>query len=71
MSCINPDGTLTGTAEKVMSAMKIPARDTEIGAQIGFPVYLVRSSLRQLVELGLVEEMDDCYMLTELGKSKL
>jgi predicted transcriptional regulator len=71
MSCINADGTLTKTAEKVMSVIGDSSKDTEIAAQINFPVYLVRSSLRQLVELGLVCEVDKRYSLTELGIEKL
>ncbi len=71
MSCINSDGTLTKTAEKVISGMQKPSKDAEIAAQIEFPVYLVRSSLRQLIELGLVNEEDGQYALTELGHEKL
>ena len=71
MSCINADGTLTKTAEKVMSAMGTPSKDAEIAARISFPVFLVRSSLRQLVELGLVSESGGQYALTELGRQKL
>ena len=71
MSCINSDGTLTKTAEKVMSAIETPSKDAKIAARISFPVYLVRSSLRQLVELGLVSEIDGEYALTEAGQAKL
>ena len=71
MSCINADGTLTKTAEKVMSAIPTPSKDAEIAARIHFPVYLVRSSLRQLVELGFVSEVEGSYALTELGRDAL
>ncbi len=71
MGCINSDGTLTNTAKKVMQVLKIPAVDTEIANQISFPVYLIRSSLRELNEIGLIAKMDENYSLTELGAEYL
>jgi hypothetical protein len=71
MACINADGTLTKTAAKVMAAIPEPSTDVDIAARIEFPVYLVRTSLRQLVELGLVCEVDGRFELTALGNEKL
>ena len=71
MPCLNSDGTLTKTAKKVLMALETPGTDAEIAAQISFPVYLVRSSLRQLIELVLISEMDGQYTLTEAGRVKL
>jgi predicted transcriptional regulator len=70
MACINPDGTLTQTAQKVLDALDAPAKDMEIAAHMSFPVYLVRSSLRELEKLGLIRETDGLYELTELGAAK-
>lgn len=70
MACINPDGSLTQTAQKVLDALKTPSAITEIAAYVGFPVYLVRSSLRDLTELGLIREADGKYALTDLGAAK-
>lgn len=71
MSCINPDGSLTGTAERVLSAIEGPSKDTEIAARMSFPVYLVRSSLRELVHLGLIDHQDGQYERTALGQEAL
>ena len=71
MPCINPDGTLTQTAEKVLKAIPVPSNDSQIGTRMSFPVFLVRSSLRQLVDIGLVRETDGIYELTDLGREKL
>ena len=71
MACINSDGSLTKTAKKVMTVMRTPSRDFEIAEKIQFPVYLVRSSLRELVEIGLVIVLDGEYSLTELGLTRL
>ena len=67
MACINSDGSLTKTAKKVMTVMQTPSRDFDIAEEIQFPVYLVRSSLRELIEIGLVNEVDGEFTLTELG----
>jgi len=71
MACINSDGSLTKTAKKVMAVIKSPLRDFEIAEKIHFPVYLVRSSLRELVEIGLIEDTDGKFSLTELGLTQL
>ena len=71
MGCINADGSLTNTARKVMRGLQTPACDTEIAAQISFPVYLVRSSLRELEKLGLITEADGKYTITDLGTEHL
>ena len=71
MPCINSDGSLTKTAEKIMTALQTASKDTEIATQVEFPVYLVRSSLRQLVEIGFVRDIDGQYELTELGRDRL
>jgi hypothetical protein len=71
MACINPDGTLTRTGQKVMEALKTPSTEVEIAEKVGFPVYLVRSSLRELEELGLINETEGTYQPTESGFMKL
>lgn len=71
MACIKADGSLTSTAKKVMKVLKTPASDLEVASQISFPVYLVRSSLRELAEIGLIAEINGKFELTELGYGKL
>jgi len=71
MACINPDGSLTDSAQKVLSALKKSSKDTEVASLSNLPVYRVRSSLRELVELGFVDETGDQYSMTKAGETKL
>jgi predicted transcriptional regulator len=70
MACINPDGTLTPAAQAVISALKIPSTAADIGEVAGLPVYRIRSTIRELIEAGLVLETDGKYQLTESGKKQ-
>ena len=71
MACINPDGTLTDSAQKVLTVLKRPSTDTDVASSANLPVYRVRSSLRELVEIGFVDETNGRYSLTEAGEAKL
>ena len=71
MACLHSDGSLTKSAQRVMVATKTPATDAEIATEISYPVYLVRSTLRQLTEVEYVSENDGQYSLTEEGLQKL
>lgn len=71
MACINPDGTLTPTAQAVIAAIKTPLPDKAIRQNTGLPIYRVRATLRELVEAHLVIEKDGSYQLTDSGKERL
>jgi predicted transcriptional regulator len=71
MACINADGSLTKTAENIMLALETPLSDVEIAEKIGFPVFTVRGSLRQLVSQGYIDEADGQYTRTDFGQAKL
>jgi predicted transcriptional regulator len=71
MACINPDGTLTPTAMAVISALHTPSTPAEIGQATSIPVYRIRSTIRELIEAGLVLESDGQYRLTETGMKRL
>ncbi len=72
MPCISSDGTLTVAAKKVMTAMKTPISLEDVAAQSGLPLYQIRSSVRELVQAGLVEVMaDGKHATTEAGRQKL
>ena len=71
MPCVNADGTLTKTAEKILQALQTPSSDAEIAEKIGFPVFMVRGSLRQLLAEGFISEVDGQYASTDLGQAKL
>jgi predicted transcriptional regulator len=71
MACINPDGTLTPAAQAVITALKAACTVTDLAQATSLPIYRIRSTLRELGEEGLVSEIDEKYLLTEVGKNKL
>lgn len=58
MGCINPDGTLVESANKLLRAMQSPISLEEAARQAELPLYHVRSSMREFLQAGLVEEKE-------------
>jgi hypothetical protein len=72
MACVNTDGTLTQSARSVLGAAREPVLPEEVAAQIGLPLYRVRSSLRELRDVGLVElQLDGRHRLTTAGLERI
>ncbi len=72
MACINPDGTLAPSAQSILNALRSgPAKAEALAQQAGLPLFRVRSSMRELVQAGLVTEADGAYMLTDAGTAQL
>jgi DNA-binding IclR family transcriptional regulator len=71
MACINSDGSLTRTARIVLRALRSPGTEMDIAELTDLAFYQVRASLRELVELGLLEKYDDLYQITPAGLEKL
>ncbi len=72
MACINPDGTLAPSAQSILKALGGgPAKAEALAHQAGLPLFRVRSSMRELVEAGLVTEADGAYALTDAGGERL
>jgi len=71
MACVNADGSLTPIAQKVLSAILEPVIPMQIQQTSGLPIYRVRASLRELMDLGLVEQHGENYQITDLGKTYL
>ena len=70
MPCVSPDGTVTETAKKVLSAA-VEEKSAEEIANTGLPLFRVRSSIRELVDAGLIESRNEKYKTTEKGKTKI
>ena len=70
MACINPDGTLTPAAQAVITALKIPCTPVDLAQAANLPIYRVRSTIRELIEAGLVLESDGKYHLTDSGMKR-
>lgn len=71
MACINPDGTLSPSAIRVLKAAEQPKTAAELAQVSGLPLFRVRSSLRELVQAGLLRETGNQFELTEEGRTKL
>lgn len=71
MACTNPDGSLTPTAQVVINALQNPCTPVELGQASNLPLYRVRSTIRALIEAGLVLEKDGEFHLTDAGMKKL
>jgi hypothetical protein len=71
MACVNADGSLTPIAQKVLSALEPPATVIEINLRSGVPLYRVRASVRELADLGMLEELSEIFYITDKGKEHL
>jgi predicted transcriptional regulator len=71
MACINPDGTLTVVAQRVLSALTRPLTPAALAAAAGFPLYRVRGTLRETGQAGLVTETPEGFVLTDKGHEVL
>ena len=70
MACINPDGTVTPSARKILRAAETSLTPAELAAATDLPLYRIRSSLRELVQAGLLREQDERYVTTDAGRTR-
>ena len=71
MPCITPDGRLTESAKKILSAASDLSTPDEISKAAGIPLFRVRSSLRELGDARMLEGIDGKFRRTVLGEEKL
>jgi predicted transcriptional regulator len=71
MPCILPDGSVTESAKKVLSAAMKEKNPEEIAKAAGLPLFRVRSSIRELTEAGFIESRNGKYLTTEGGRKKI
>lgn len=71
MACINPDGTLTASAKAILSALSSPVALEKVAKSTGLPLFRIRSSIREMLEAGLVEKEEGKYAATKLGREKI
>jgi predicted transcriptional regulator len=69
--CVNPDGTLTESAQALLRLLEKPATPQEIAKRLDRPLFSVRASLRELVGADLVRAEGGQFVLTERGRSRL
>ena len=72
MACVNSDGTLTVVAQQMLKALLTVDDPKGLSAATGLPLYCVRSGLREMIDGGLVESIDEKrYMLTARGRQMI
>ncbi|WP_070121435.1 hypothetical protein [Bacillus marinisedimentorum] len=72
MACVNADGTLTGTARKILNVLTDEVKSTdEIAASAGLPMFKVRSLVREMAQSGVVDQLETGYLISEKGMEKL
>ena len=68
MGCVNPDGSLTDSARKMLTLLKEPHTPEDAATKAGQPLFRVRASLREMIEAGLVTRSGDVYHVTDRGR---
>jgi hypothetical protein len=71
MGCINPDGTMEPAARALLQALRTPRTPDELSREIKYPLYRIRSLLRETAEAGLVSEGGGGHALTAAGKERV
>lgn len=71
MACINPDGSITQSAKAVLQSLQLAKSPRELSSSLGFPLFKIRSSLREMEEAGLILKTEDEYIITDLGRELL
>lgn len=71
MPCVNPDGSITNSAKALLKVIEIPLTAEEISKKAGQPLFKIRSSLREMVDAGLINEEGNKYVISESGKEKI
>jgi predicted transcriptional regulator len=67
---MSSDGTLTQSARDLVSLLVDPMSPPDIARRLGIPLYRVRSSLREMIDAGLVAETDDGYVATDTASTE-
>jgi predicted transcriptional regulator len=71
MPCVKPDGTIEPMAQAILRALHTPRTAEGICEHLRLPLYRVRSTVRELVEAGLVAETAGQYALTAVGAGRV
>lgn len=71
MACVNPNGEITDSARQILAAMAHPVPLEQVAEQTGFPLYRIRSAVRELAQAGLASEGQDGWQITASGHTAL
>ncbi|MFZ5979373.1 MAG: hypothetical protein ACOYVF_01970 [Candidatus Zixiibacteriota bacterium] len=72
MACVNPDGSLTLSARKLLRMLAEPMSPEEAAEKLQLPLFKIRSSLREMTRAGMVVQTgEDKYRTSEEGLRKI
>lgn len=71
MACISSTGEITEMARKFLTAMTHNVSLQELSDQSGTPLYRIRSSARELMQAGLIQQKDQQFVVTAAGFAAL
>ncbi|WP_461829255.1 HVO_A0114 family putative DNA-binding protein [Aquifex sp.] len=70
MACITPDGKLTERARQILETLLREGckSEEEIASLVNRPLFQVRSSIREMIEAGVLERKEGKVCITGKGK---
>ncbi|MCE7792433.1 hypothetical protein K8O68_08390 [Salipaludibacillus sp. CUR1] len=72
MACVNGDGKLTQSAKNILEAVdESPKSPADLSKELAIPLFKIRSSMRDMVSMGLVQETEGAYQLAPGGRKML
>lgn len=71
MACISADGTLTVQAKTVLTAFTSLHTPEAVAATTDIALFRIRGSLRELVEAGMLVQVEGGYQITGAGRQRL
>jgi Mn-dependent DtxR family transcriptional regulator len=71
MAAIKPDGSLTQTARDVLRVCDPPATEEDIARALVRHFSQVQPMVRELISLGLLEDVSGRLVLTDFGQEKV
>lgn len=71
MPCIDNTGEITEMAKKILTVMTRKVSLQQVADQSEAPLYRIRGAVRELIQAGFVEEIDQLYLATEAGLAAL
>lgn len=72
MACVDDKGRLTKSAIKLLTAIQTePLTPEEISNQISIPLFKVRSSIRDMKNMGFVIKKNGAYLLNPQAEKLL
>jgi len=70
MACITPDGKLTERAKQILETLIKEGckSEEEIASLVNRPLFQVRSSIREMIEAGVLERKEERVCITDKGR---